>query len=109
MAKQRKPTSGNSRQEFAYNQMQSGLASSGLKPTGNMSKSMKRQYIKTGESIYNSAVQDYNASTKYDELKGISSRPQPGARYRALGSGMNLTTPKVTYDSKGNKIKGFSK
>lgn len=89
--------------------MQSGLASSGMKLTGNMSRGMKAKYIKTGESIYNSAVQDYNASTKYDELKGINSQPQPGARYRALGSGMNLTTPKVSYDKKGNKIKGFSK
>lgn len=52
---------------------------------------------------------DYMASTKFDGLKNISSMPQEGAAFRAMGQGLNFTTKpsKVEYDSKGKKKKSL--
>lgn len=52
---------------------------------------------------------DYMASTKFDGLRNVSSMPQQGAAFKAMGQGLNFTTKpaKVEYDSKGKKKKSL--
>ena len=64
---------------------------------------------KAMDKAFQDGKADYMASTKFDGLRNVSSMPQQGAAFRAMGQGLNFTTKpsKTEYDSMGKKKKGL--
>lgn len=71
-----------------------------------MSPDMARKAL---DNAYYKGKADYITSTKFDGLKNISSMPQQGSAFKAMGQGLNFTSKssEIQYDSKGKKQKGL--